>query len=244
MKKVTLVLLTVCLCFGLCFSAYADDMYYQGDAKYPIAFVQWGKGYVLDLFSVQELEKNTLLVDAHIVSMETKQMSPETIFIAAKFKPFNQTFTIGFQKAHGLVDLSQARQFAASYMERGNSETGFLFSAGLLLWEALKGKPFFAGDRIRLLPPPMLGSPTDIRVDEVTTYSRLSRNRAVVYRKSPCGGDFLTVLFAPAYFILEEVHSQDEKTQAKLSAKCGQIQKYSSDPHIDLVRRYMGYTEP
>ena len=56
MKKVTLVLLTVCLCFGLCFSAYADDMYYQGDAKYPIAFVQWGKGYVLDLFSVQELE--------------------------------------------------------------------------------------------------------------------------------------------------------------------------------------------
>lgn len=65
MKKVTLVLLTVCLCFGLCFSAYADDMYYQGDAKYPIAFVQWG-----------------------------------------------------------------------------NSETGFLFSAGLLLWEALKGKPF------------------------------------------------------------------------------------------------------
>lgn len=89
MKKVTLVLLTVCLCFGLCFSAYADDMYYQGDAKYPIAFVQWGKGYVLDLFSVQELEKNTLLVDAHIVSMETKQMSPETIFIAAKFKPFN-----------------------------------------------------------------------------------------------------------------------------------------------------------
>lgn len=190
MKKITLALLTVCLCFGMCFSAYADDMYYQGDSKYPIAFVQWGEGYVLDLFSAQELEENTLIVDAHIVNMETKQMSPETIFVAAKFKPADQTFTIGFQKGHGLIDFGQAQLFDASYLDRGNSETGFIFRAGLLLWEALKGKPFFTGDSIRLLPAPMLGSPTDIRVDEVTTYSRLSWNRAVVCMNSPSGGDF------------------------------------------------------
>lgn len=48
----------------------------------------------------------------------------------------------------------------------------------------------------------------------------------------------MTVLFTPTYFILEEVHSQDEKTEAELSAKCGQMQDYSANPHIDLVRRY------
>ena len=244
MKNLTVFLLTIGLCFGLCFTACANEKYYQGDAHYPIAFVQWGEGYVLDLFTARELAENTIIADAHIVNLETQKMSPRTLFVAAKFNPSAEAFTIAFQKAHGRLDFTETTQFDASYLNRGNSETGFIFRAGLLLWEAMKGKPFFAGDSLRLTPAPMSGSPTEIRVDEVTSYSRSSQNRAVVCMQSPSGNDFWMVLFTPDYFILEEACSQDETTQAALAAQYGKRQDYASNPHIDLVRLYMGFTEP
>lgn len=245
MKRLAIILTAIiisALTISQAMAQNPEDIYYKGDRHYPIVFVQWGEGYIIDLHTVMEHggDENTILADSHTVNMTTMRISPNTSFLAARYNEKEGTFQIAFQEAHGIVNFDNCQSFDESYLDRGNSETGFIFRAGLVMWEALKGSPFFKSDSSRLAKVPELGAPTFIRMDKSSCYSRLSHNRAVVRIDRKSGTEFLTVLFTPTYYIIEKASSQNKKAEAELNNSAGSMHEYTEDKYINLAKSYMG----
>jgi len=247
MKKIFLLLLILLQCSFMAIAAAEEEypeenykMYYEGNGMYPIAFIQWGEGYVLDGFTATRLgSDNVLVADIHPVNMETKRMSPKTMHIRVDYKP-NKSFKACLQEERGLGEMpANANIFTVKKIGASTAETGMLFPAGRILWEMVHHKPFFKGQPI-LKPVGEAGAPALIKIREDLRYARYNQEVAWIAKEDLS----MTVLFTPTYFILQEYHTSDDKLKAKLEALVGKMSAYESNADIALVREYMGVPRP
>lgn len=247
MKKLLLLLMTLCLYISISVGFAAEypqenyEMYYEGNRNYPIAFVQWGNGYVLDGYSLRlkGSEANELAVDIHEVDLATNRMKPNPMHVYAKFDQDRASFVIGFMDSPN-AKPQQLLSFDESYLNKGTSETALLFPAGRALWEMYTGTPLYKQYPM-LKPIGESGAPCMIRVNENTRYARLDYDRAQVQMEKTSGLEEYYITFKPNHFVISSISAEDPQIEARLRREeLNKVMYYEANPRVRLVANYMG----
>lgn len=243
MKKLLLLLMSLCLCVSVSvgFAAENYEMYYGGNRSYPIAFVQWGNGYVLDGYSLRHkgIDSNELTVDIHEVDLATNRMKPNPMHVYAKYDKERASFVIGFMDSPD-GKPEQLLSFDASYLDKGTSETALLFPAGRALWEMYTGTPLYKQYPM-LKPIGESGAPCLIRVNENTRYARLGYDQAMVHMEKASGLEEYYITFKPDHFIISSISAEDPQIEARLRREeLNKVMYYENNPRVRLVANYMG----
>lgn len=247
MKKLLLLLMTLCLYISISVGFAAEypqenyEMYYEGNRNYPIAFVQWGNGYVLDGYSLRlkGSEANELAVDIHEVDLATNRMKPNPMHVYAKFDQNRASFVIGFMDSPN-AKPQQLLNFDESYLNKGTSETALLFPAGRALWEMYTGTPLYKQYPM-LKPIGESGAPCMIRVNENTRYARLDYDRAQVQMEKASGLEEYYITFKPNHFVISSISAENPQIEARLRREeLNKVMYYEDNPRVRLVANYMG----
>lgn len=247
MRKLFLMLMILSQCFWAAVSLAEENypeenyhMYYQGYKQYPITFVQWGEGYVLDGYSITKLDAspNILVADIHPVNMDTAKMSSKTLHIRVDYEP-HVGFKAYLQEERGAGEtISPVRSYTNKKIGGTSVESGMFFNAGKMLWELAYNEPFFKDEPI-LKPVNQAGCPLFINVGKGLAYSRISPERACIAKNEI----FYEIVFAPTYYIVENYHTPNEEPVASLENVKGKMQVYDNDADVALVKEYMGVSK-
>lgn len=218
--------------------------YFEGCRTKPIAFVQWGYAYVVELNSVQAItsDHNTLKARVYEVKLDgdnTGKVLPNIINVYASYDKINDRFQIGFLKDNTHRAPAELHTFTKLHIGASTAEAGMLFHTGCVLWEGYHQKPFFEGNK-RLKPVGESGAPMMIPVNDNTRFSRLDPDTAIVNMMKPTGSEFYTIYFTPDYFIVKDAHAEREEVEKKLKEEIGVKQYYANNPRTALVKTYMG----
>lgn len=226
---------------------YPDEnykMYFNGYRTKPIAFVQWGNAYVVELNSVCPItsDYNTLKARVYEVKLDgdnTGKVLPNIINVYASYNKLEDSFQIGFMNDNTNYAPKELLTFTKKHVGASTAEAGMLFHVGCVLWEGYHGNSFFKGNK-RLKPVGEAGAPLMIPVNENTSFSRLDPDQAVVCMHKASGTEFYTIYFTPDFFIVKEVHAENEAVEKSLQAEVGVKQYYEHNPRTALVKTYMG----